>query len=136
MDQKETPTQIFLVIIGKFTMTPNLKNISKRLHWKVFCKNIFQIRTQQKELLLKKIFTCSVKGCSNQSRLNKSISYHKVLAEERKDLILIKDGKRFMQNQIKNRKHFSIHQYQNFKNFNIKHLQWSKADLPKGKKRF
>ena len=81
------------------------------------------------------MFTCSVKRCSNKSRLNKIISYHKVLGEERKDLILIKDGKRFMQNQIKNRKYFSIQQFQNFKYFNIKHLQWSKADLPKGKKK-
>ena len=39
-----------------------------------------------------------------------------------------------MQNRIKSRKYFSIHQYQNFRNFNIKHLQWSKADLPKEKK--
>ena len=38
-----------------------------------------------------------------------------------------------MQNRIKSRKYFSIHQYQNFRNFNIKHLQWSKADLPKEK---
>ena len=39
-----------------------------------------------------------------------------------------------MQNWIKSRKYFSIHQYQNFRNLNIKHLQWSKADLPKEKK--
>ena len=39
-----------------------------------------------------------------------------------------------MQNRIKSRKYFSIHQYQNFRNLNIKHLQWSKADLPKEKK--
>ena len=66
-----------------------LKSICERLHRKVFCKNIFQIRTQQRELSMKKMFTCSVKDCSNQSRLNKNISYHKVLVEERKDLILI-----------------------------------------------
>ena len=40
-----------------------------------------------------------------------------------------------MQNRIKSRKYFSIHQYQNFRNLNIKHLQWSKADLPKEKKK-
>ena len=40
-----------------------------------------------------------------------------------------------MQNRIKSRKYFSIHQYQNFRNFNIKHLQWSKADLHKEKKK-
>ena len=34
----------------------------------------------------------------------------------------------------KSRKYFSIHQYQNFRNFNIKHLQLSKAGLPKEKK--
>ena len=39
-----------------------------------------------------------------------------------------------MQSGIKSRKYFSIDQYQNFRNFNIKHLQWSKADLPKEKK--
>ena len=74
------------MIIGKFTITPNLKNIHKRLHWEVFCKNIFQIRTY------------------------------------------------FRSDQIKSRKYFSIHHNQNFRNFNIKHLQWSKADLPKEKK--
>ena len=66
-----------------------LKSICERLHRKVFCKNIFQIRTQQRELSMKKMVTCSVKDCSNQSRLNKNFSYHKVLGEERKDLILI-----------------------------------------------
>ena len=40
MNLKETPKQIFLVIMGKFTITPNLKNICEWLHWKVFCKNI------------------------------------------------------------------------------------------------
>ena len=39
-----------------------------------------------------------------------------------------------MQNRIKSRKYFSMHQYQNFRNFNIKHLQLSKAGLPKEKK--
>ena len=29
--------------------------------------------------------TCYVKGCSYQSRLNKTVSYHKVLNEEKKD---------------------------------------------------
>ena len=43
------------------------------------------------------MFTFSVKDCSNWSRLNKNVSCHKVLGEERKDLILISDGKRFMQ---------------------------------------
>ena len=31
--------------IYQFTITPNLKNICKQLHWKVFCNKIFQIRT-------------------------------------------------------------------------------------------
>ena len=82
----ETPKQIFLVIIGKFTITPNLRKICERLHWKFFCKNIFQIRTQERGLLMKKMFTYSVKGCcSKQSRLNKVT---RLLGEERKDLIL------------------------------------------------
>ena len=87
--QKDTPKQIFLAIIGKFTITPYFKNICEWWHQKVFCKDIFQIRTQQRELLTKKMFTCNVKGCSNQSTMNKNVSYHKVLGEERKDLILI-----------------------------------------------
>ena len=29
--------------------TPNLKNICEQLHWKFFCKNIFQIRTCMNE---------------------------------------------------------------------------------------
>ena len=40
-----------------------------------------------------------------------------------------------MQNQIESRNYFSIHRRQDFRNFNIKHLQWSKADLPKEKKK-
>ena len=30
--------------------------------------------------------TCCVKGCSNQSRLNSNVSYHKIPGEERKDI--------------------------------------------------
>ena len=30
--------------------------------------------------------TCKVKGCSNQSRLNKNVSYHKISGHERKDI--------------------------------------------------
>ena len=85
------------------------------------------------------MFTCSVKDYSNWSRLNKNVSYHKVLGEERKDLILTKDGKRFMQNQIKSRKYSPViytpvNLYTSItfsENFDIKHLRWSKADLPK-----
>ena len=66
-----------LANIGKFIRRPILKNICRQLHcWKVFCENIFQIRTQQKELL-----TCCVTGCTNQSGLNKNASYNKVLGE-------------------------------------------------------
>ena len=32
---KRDSNTVFLVIIQKFTITPNLKNIFKRLHWKV-----------------------------------------------------------------------------------------------------
>ena len=36
----------FLVNIGKFIRRPILKNICKQQHfWKVFCENVFQIRT-------------------------------------------------------------------------------------------
>ena len=33
-----------------------------------------------------KMVTSSVKECSNQSRLNQNVSYHKILDEERKDI--------------------------------------------------
>ena len=37
---------LFFANIGKFVRRPILKNISEGLHfWKVFCENIFQIRT-------------------------------------------------------------------------------------------
>ena len=55
---------------------------------------------------MKKMFTCCVKGGSNESRLSKYISYHKVLGEDRKKLILIQHEKRFMQNRLKSRKYF------------------------------
>ena len=44
--KKRLQHRYFLVNIRKFIRTPILKNICKRLHvWKVFCDNIFQIRT-------------------------------------------------------------------------------------------
>ena len=46
----------FLVNIGKFIRTPILKKICERLllhFWKLFCKNLLQIITQQRELLMK-----------------------------------------------------------------------------------
>ena len=51
---KKRLQEIFLVIIQKLTITPNLKNICEQLHWRDICKNIFQIRTQQRKLLTKK----------------------------------------------------------------------------------
>ena len=72
-----------LANIGKFIRRPILKNICRQLHcWKVFSENVFQMRTQQKELLM----TCCVTGCTNQSGLNKNASYNKVLGEEIKFL--------------------------------------------------
>ena len=44
--KKRLQHRFFLVNMGKFIKTSILKNICERLHfWKVFCKNIFQIRT-------------------------------------------------------------------------------------------
>ena len=96
-------------------------NLQQHLIWRTFangCIGKLFVRTFfRSELSKGNLFTSSVKGCSNYSRLNENISYHKVLGEERKDLILIWDAKRFMQNRIKSRKYFSIHQYQNFRKF-------------------
>ena len=86
--------------------------------------------------------TCCVKGCSNESRLNKDASYNKVLHEEikflKKDILkfLCKSkttaiGKSLMKNRIKNRKYFSAQQYQNFR----KYLRWSETDSSKEIKR-
>ena len=45
---------LFLMNIGKFIRTPTLKNICKRLLlWKLFCKNILQIITSQRKLLMR-----------------------------------------------------------------------------------
>ena len=33
-----------------------------------------------------RMVTCYMKGCSNQSRLNKNVSYHKIPGQERKDI--------------------------------------------------
>ena len=44
--KKRPQHRYFLANIGKFIRRPILKNISKRLHcWKVFCENVFQIRS-------------------------------------------------------------------------------------------
>ena len=65
--KKRLQHRYFLAKIGRFIRTPILKKICERLHfWKVFCENVFQIKTQQNELLM----ICCVKGCSNQPRLN------------------------------------------------------------------
>ena len=71
--------------------------------------------------------TSCVKGCSNQSRLNKNACYNKVLREEikffKKDYKFfsksntIAIGKVFVKNRIKNRKYFSAQQYQYFRKF-------------------
>ena len=45
--KKRLQHRYFLVNIRKFIRRPILKNISKRLHcWKVFCENVFQIRSE------------------------------------------------------------------------------------------
>ena len=81
--KKRLQHRYFLANIRKFIRRPILKNICKRLHfWKVFNENVFQIRNQQKKLLM----TCCVKDCSNQSKLNKNVSCNKVLGEEIKFL--------------------------------------------------
>ena len=52
--KKRHQDRYFPVNIKTFIITPILKNICEWLHfWKVFCKNIFQIRTSQRELLMK-----------------------------------------------------------------------------------
>ena len=33
-----------------------------------------------------KMILCYVKGCSNQSRLNKNVTYHKIPEQDRKDI--------------------------------------------------
>ena len=45
--KKRLQHRYFLANIRKFIRRPILKNISKRLHcWKVFCENVFQIRSE------------------------------------------------------------------------------------------
>ena len=111
---KETPAQIFFMNIGKFIITPVLKNICKRLHfWKVFCKNIFQIRTWQRELLMKQEWSpvlWKVAQISQDWTKMFPIIKHKVKRENIEFL-------HKMQNRIKSRKYFSTHQYQNFRKF-------------------
>ena len=97
--------------------TPILKNNCERLllnFWKVFCKNIFQIIIEQRELLL--IGSC-VKGCSNQSKLNKNAgnSLEKVLLENAENSFLHTSTKIS-------------------ENFDINDLRWSKISNPKKQK--
>ena len=53
----------------------------------MFCKNFSaqNLANRTVDVNQKKMVTCCVKGCLNQSKLNKNVSYHKVLGEERKD---------------------------------------------------
>ena len=48
--------------------------------------NCIHIIASQRELYETKMVTCCVKGCWNQSRLNKNVSYHKIPDEEKKDI--------------------------------------------------
>ena len=82
----------------------HLKNIQERLllhFWKVFSKNFFGAnflhpyhsdKLYSDHSLVKvtfhdtKMVHCCVKDCSNQSRLNKNVSYQKILDEKRKEI--------------------------------------------------
>ena len=83
---------------------------------------------------------CCVQGCSNQSRPNKNVSYHKVLGEERKYKIHIYGettaiGKSFIQNRIKSRNIFLHISAKISENFDIKSLRWTKQIYPKKQKK-
>ena len=77
------------------------------------------------------MITCCVKGCSNQSRLNKKVSYHKIPIELREKLgettaigesLLKKVENLFLHTSIKISE-----------NLDIKRLRWNKIDSSKEK---
>ena len=105
---KKRPQQrYFLVNITKSLRTPILKNICERLllhFWKVFCENILQIITKQREHLMKQKWSLPV---AQISKIKKKC-FH--LGET------TAIGKGFIR---KSRKYFAAHQYQNFRTLNI-----------------
>ena len=60
---------------------------------KSFVRTFFRSELSKGNFWWKKCSSVYCERLLKQSRLNKNISYHIVLGEERKDLILIKDGK-------------------------------------------
>ena len=68
------------------------KIVFQELIWcKLFCSLSFRLSVFSHGLakatcVETNMFTCCVKGCSNQSRLNKIVSYHKIPGQERKDI--------------------------------------------------
>ena len=62
------------------------------------------------------LFETKIKGCSNQSRLNKNVPYHKVLLGEDRRIKFLQKSKTIA-SQIKSRRYFSAHQHQHFSKF-------------------
>ena len=78
----------FPVNFGKSLGTAFLQNISGSLLLKKICKWLLLhfwklVRTFFTSFVI--FCETKIKGCWNQSRLNKNVSYHKVLGEDRKD---------------------------------------------------
>ena len=117
--------------------TPILKNMCERLlldFWKVYCKKIFQIITKQRELLM---IICCMKVCSNMSKLNKNISYHKIIKYQvirEKSNLLHKEETIWRKFHWRKRKYFLYISTKIPENFDTKHLKWSNSKETKKEK--
>ena len=108
--------------------TPNLKNICEQLHWKFFCKNIFQIRTCMNE-------------CSECSPVVWKVAQISQDWTKVSPIISTRGGEKIFNAYIRWKTfHAKLDKKQKIffhtpvsENFNIKHLWWSKADLSKEK---
>ena len=122
--KKRLQHRYFLANIGKFIRRPILKNISKRLHcWKVFCENVFQIRS---ELSKRNYWWLAVWKVAQISqdwiKMLPIIKYYVRRFKKRLNSYIIAKPQLLekvyiMKNQTKNRKYFSAQQYQNFRKF-------------------
>ena len=127
--------------IEKFIKTPILNNFCKQLlhFWKVLLEHFSDHNLAKGTFNKTKMVTCCVKGCSNQSRLNTNVSYHKLLGKQKRFNSSVRGkpqlSEKFHQNWIKSRKYFLHASIKISDNFDINICDGTKQICPRNKKR-
>ena len=104
---------------------PIFKNISERLHcWKVFCENVFQIRSEINKRNCWQLAVWKVAQISQDWIKDDLLKKKKIKFLYKSTTTAI--GKSFVKNQIKTENIFLHNSIKISGNFGIKHLQWSR----------